>query len=144
DLSNHKSIVVPGGVTIASGRGINNSKGALIYTNTAGVSPPFKVGGATVVFFGLSISVTDTDIYPYGKKLAGKENDRRNVYRKPVTVGIGSSFSYLIVENCELFGWTHGAISLEKGADNVIIHHNYIHHNRRYGLGYGVVLDGAS
>src|SRR5690606_7204840 len=26
DLSNHKSIVVPGGVTIASGRGINNSK----------------------------------------------------------------------------------------------------------------------
>ena len=46
------------------------------------------------------------------------------------------------VDNCELAGWSHGAISLKAG-DGHHIHHNFIHHNQYNGLGYGVSHDQA-
>ena len=49
---------------------------------------------------------------------------------------------FLEVDNCELWGWSHAAIYAKSSKDHRI-HHNYIHLNRRTGLGYGVVLDAA-
>jgi hypothetical protein len=43
-----------------------------------------------------------------------------------------------------LWGWTHAAIQLLGGSSISHIHHNYLHHNQRAGLGYGVALDRCS
>lgn len=48
------------------------------------------------------------------------------------------------VDNCELWAWGTSAVSLGQGALDAHVHHNLIHHTRRAGLGYGVVLDRAS
>jgi pectate lyase len=42
-----------------------------------------------------------------------------------------------------LWGFSHAAVFLKTGASKAHIHHNYIHHNQRSGLGYGVCLDQA-
>jgi hypothetical protein len=39
-----------------------------------------------------------------------------------------------------LFGWDYAAIDLGTGSHDNDIHHNFIHHNQRSGLGYGVVF----
>ena len=41
------------------------------------------------------------------------------------------------MDNCELGGWSHGAIRLNSG-DGHHIHHSFIHHNQYNGLGYGI------
>ncbi len=51
-----------------------------------------------------------------------------------------SQHAGLEVDNCELWGWSHSAVSLFEG-ERHRIHHNHIHHNQRHGLGYGVTLN---
>jgi hypothetical protein len=46
------------------------------------------------------------------------------------------------VDNCELFGWSHTPVHVS--ASRAHVHHSSIHHNRRYGFGYGVLVSGAS
>lgn len=57
----------------------------------------------------------------------------------PNSAGIFTGNDSLEVDNCELSGWSHAAIYLT-GGDKHHVHHNYIHHNQRKGLGYGVCL----
>ena len=47
--------------------------------------------------------------------------------------------SDLLVDNNELSGWSHAAVYLGDTIEGRV-RGNYIHHNRRTGLGYGVVL----
>jgi len=61
----------------------------------------------------------------------------------PIGQGIMGSHPGLEVDNCELFGWSHAAIGSGPEAKGTHIHHNYIHHCHRAGLGYGVCLDGS-
>ena len=63
-------------------------------------------------------------------------------YLFPKSNGIMCSSDALEVDNCELFGWSNGAVSLNDGK-NQRVHHNHIHHNQHHGLGYGVVIDRA-
>ena len=61
-------------------------------------------------------------------------------YDPPVSRGIAAEeVDNLQVDHCDLAGWPHAAI-LFSYSERGYVHHNDIHHNRRTGLGYGVVL----
>ncbi len=130
DLSGEQNVDIAGGVTLASNRGHAGSQGALLYSDELETIPLFLVGGERVRVTGL--------------RLRGPDQERRSsAYVLPNSRSIQSSYPYLEVDNCELWGWSHAAVFLREGATNAHIHHNYMHHNQRTGLGYGVCLDKA-
>jgi hypothetical protein len=49
--------------------------------------------------------------------------------------GIGIGGSDVEIDNNQIWGFAHSAVG---GGSNIHVHHNYIHHNSRTGLGYGV------
>lgn len=149
DLSGSKNIPIPGGVTLASGRGKNGSKGALLYTTGSGVRPLFLANGPGVRVTGLRIQGGDQNILPGKNVFVGITADekkrnytelyKKNMYATPVSSAINCGYPNLEVDNCELYGWTLAAVYLLRGK-NAKVHHNYIHHNQRFGLGYGVLF----
>jgi hypothetical protein len=126
DLSGRENIAVPARVTVASGGGVGGAGGALLFTDTLDTMPLFTAGeGAR--FTGLRIRGPDTEIgdTPYGR---------------PVSRGIAAVRANNVqVDHSELWGWAHAAIVVDYSR-RIHVHHNSIHHNRRTGLGYGVVL----
>ncbi|MDD5678007.1 MAG: PKD domain-containing protein [Kiritimatiellae bacterium] len=121
-----EEIHVPGGVTLASGRGWAGSDGGLLYTtNSAMYLAILMAAGPNVRFTGFRLRGPDPEIAMYP-----------DVYQ--FANGISSTNPNLTVDNCEISGWAHTAVYLDAGCTNAYIHHNYIHHNRRHGLGYGV------
>lgn len=133
---------VPEGVTIASNRGQDGSLGALICTEAFQTSPLFATLGPDVRFTGLRIRGPDpqTRLDHHRRAFSsGRPAKEASAYyySLPNSNGIQTTFPRLEVDNCELSGWSHGAIHLMAG-DGHHIHHNYIHHNQRNGLGYGV------
>ncbi|MHC4641691.1 MAG: right-handed parallel beta-helix repeat-containing protein, partial [Planctomycetota bacterium] len=140
DLTGEQKIVIPGGVTLASGRGRGGSKGALLYSEELATSPMFLTGGEKVRVAGLRLRGPDQERRTEQMRKLYKEG---RYYSIPNSDGIISSYPGLEVDNCELWGWSHAAIFLKRGALKAHIHHNNIHHNQRSGLGYGVCLDQA-
>ena len=140
DMTGEEGVLIPGGVTLASGRGKKGSKGALLFSDKLRTYPLFLIAGDGVRITGLRIRGPDPDRRTAQMKALLKQG---KYYSIPNSRGISSSHADLEVDNCELSGWSHAAIHLVSGARNAHIHHNYIHHNQRYGLGYGVVLDEA-
>jgi hypothetical protein len=124
DLTGRVAIAVPAQVTIAS----SGSPGALIYTDELDTLPLFRTSGEGVRFTGLRLRGPDPDIgaTPYGTPLA-RAIDAYHA-------------DNLQVDHAELSGWSHAAIMLDY-AHRAWIHHDSIHHNRRTGLGYGVLLN---
>ncbi len=130
DLTGQNNINIPYGVTLASGRGRNGSLGAKIITNSFPY-PLFKIVENNIRITGLRILGPDMEIGDYN----GPDH----------SIGISSTAESIIIDNCELAGWGSHAIWLYANYANPIpnncfgyIHHNYIHHNRRQGNGYGV------
>ncbi len=123
DLTEHGTLSIPGGVTLAGSRGADGSPGALIFTNRM-AGRMFTAAGDDVRLTGLRFQG------PYG----GAER-------------IGD-FSYFIsighwgneIDNCEVCNFNVAGIGVGSGAMNVQIHHNFIHHCQRGGLGYGISL----
>jgi hypothetical protein len=151
DMTGSYNLTIPGGVTLASGRGRNNSAGALIRTDALWntIEPLKNVERALLITGGTGVRVT-------GLRITGPDQDRREeqmywLYAQtpardtevPYVDGIRSGYSNLTVDNCELCGWSFGAVSLTSSNGNSI-HHNYIHHNQTEGMGYGVVLTNDS
>ena len=133
DMTGSIDKTIPGGVTLASGRGRNGSQGALIFSNTltkndreGGIDTPlFKTGGHKVRVTGLRIRGPFAEAGDWHFEHVG------------VACGIRSNHENLEVDNCEWWAWNKWAINLQK-ASGAHIHHNYIHHTRRWGYGYGV------
>jgi hypothetical protein len=140
DLTGRRKIVIPPGVTLASGRGRENSQGALLYSNELKTSPLFLAGGKKVRVTGLRLRGPDQKRRTEQMQQLRKEG---RYYSIPNSEGIICSYPNLEVDNCELWGWSHAAVFLKRGAFKAHIHHNSIHHNQRSGLGYGVCLDQA-
>jgi len=138
DLSGKQNITIPGGVTLASARGRNNSPGALLYSTTMETSPLFATGGPNVRVTGLRLRGPDPERRTEELRRLYKEG---RYYSIPTNDGILCAHTALEVDNCELYAWNHAAAFVKRGATNAYIHHNYIHHNQRSGLGYGVCLD---
>lgn len=69
--------------------------------------------------------------------------DRNYYYKFPAVDGILVKNDKAMIDNCELWGWSHAAIFLRSGKDH-IIQNNFIHHNQRQGLGYGISHDNST
>jgi len=141
---------IPAGVTLASdrgrsrGEGRGTSAGALIFSDTRATRPLIRAGGPGVRVTGLRLRGPDpkprTD---HHRRSFAEGRGHRYYYRYPVSVGIRTLHSRLLVDNCEVAGWSHAAIHLKAGQGHHI-HHSYLHHNQLRGLGYGVGLDRAT
>jgi len=141
DLSGNENVVIPGGVTLASGRGRRGSQGALLFSNELKTCPLLLVGGDKVRVAGLRLRGPDPDRRTEQMARLHREG---KYYSIPNSRGIQSSHPGLEVDNCELSGWSHAAVFLRKGASGAHVHHCFLHHNQRSGLGYGVCLDESS
>jgi hypothetical protein len=125
DLTSQNDISIPAGVTLASGRGRDGSEGGLLFTRTVKTVRLFRSGGAGIRLSGL--------------RLEGSHPGRERLTQRPSLMGI--YHPNVEVDNCEIFAWSCAALGVGSGAsEGAWIHHNYIHHNQRAGLGYGVSL----
>jgi PKD repeat protein len=139
DLTGSYGVSVPAGITIASDRGLGDSPGGRIFTSsmTAQFRHLFEVG-SYVTFSGL--------------RLEGPDGSQGSRETDPTITGIYSAGSKgLVVENCEIYNWPFAGVAVYNdgvgGINNrgrFYIHHNYFHHNRREGYGYGVDTAGSS
>ena len=129
DLTNDQDVIIPAGVTLASGRGREGSQGGLIYSNALYPDQTyvstFLTGGTGVRITGLRLRGPYGSIGDHHYDIIGVSNAIRGAY------------GYLEVDNCELWNWNKWAIDLEV-ANGDHIHHNYLHHNRRSGYGYSI------
>jgi hypothetical protein len=141
DLTGQKDLQIPWGVTLAGSRGENGSKGALLFTTKIDTFPLFVTHGNSIRITGLRFRGPDPERRNEELQQLMKEN---RYYSIPTSNGIQVAHRGFELDNCELWGWSHSAIFLKKGASGAHIHHNFIHHNQRYGLGYGVMLDDAN
>jgi len=134
DMTGADDQTLPEEVTIASGRGRNGSQGALIYSNSltenAQYIPLFKTGGKGVRITGLRIRGPFAEVGDH------------HYDQVKIANGIRADHEDLEVDNCEWWAWNKWAIDLA-AAGGAHIHHNYIHHTRRWGYGYGVWVRGG-
>jgi len=125
DLTGQPTLTIPEGVTLAGSRGRGGSPGALLHMDDAGRM--FTAGGPEVRLTGLR----------FRGHYAGDERIGTSSY----FVSIGHWANE--VDNCEIFNFNVAAIGVGSGALDCQIHHNYIHHNQRGGLGYGISLSSS-
>ncbi|MFC1611506.1 right-handed parallel beta-helix repeat-containing protein [Myxococcota bacterium] len=52
--------------------------------------------------------------------------------------GIEVAASDVEIDNNEISAWSHVGVAIIEGLTGADVHHNYIHHCQRAGLGYGV------
>jgi len=136
-------IKLPAGVTLASDRGYNGSEGAIIRSDNFATSPLINVLGPKIRITGLRIIGPDPKprlehhMRAFNKERGERKEQSKYYYLLPNSVGILTDYDELEVDNCELSGWSQAAIYLRNGGKHHI-HHNYVHHNQRMGLGYGI------
>lgn len=136
DLTGESGIGIPAGVILSSGRGRNSSQGALLFTNQISTNPLFKTEGADIRITGIRLRGPDPNV-----TLCENLDSSKWPYCEPVSEGILSFYANLEVDNCEVYAWSYVGIHLNEGSDDAYVHHNYIHHNQRWGLGYGVGIN---
>lgn len=132
---------IPAGVTVASDRGHNGSRGAVVYSDNYDTCPLMAPAGPDVRLTGLWLRGPDPQrqLEHHRKAYGGADAPGSSYYYKlPVSDGIMTRFDGLEVDNCEVSGWSHGGVHLWEGTGHHV-HHCYIHHCQRNGLGYGVV-----
>ena len=129
DMTGADEQAIPGGVTLAGGRGRGGSQGALIYSHslTDGEKfiPLFKTGGQGVRITGLRLRGPFAEVGDH------------HYDQIKIANGVRADHENLEVDNCELWAWNKWAVYLAT-AGGARIHHNSIHHSRRWGYGYGV------
>lgn len=149
-------ISVPEGVTLASNRGHKGSRGAVIYSDHFGTTL-IDVQGAGARITGLWLRGPDPQwrIDHHRRSFSAEAQERHAqtwpdvrspghnyYYRVPTSRAICTRSDALEVDNCEISGWTV-AVALRNGIDHHV-HHCWIHHCQRHGLGYGVAHDPPS
>ncbi len=152
DLSNEPTIELPEGITIESNRGRNGNLGVLFFSNNFSTNPMFICKGNNIKIKGIRFRGPDDKIKQV-KKLYNeiqnlKENNAPNnkihmvyVSSLPNSVGIKLYGKNIVIEDCEIYGWSRSGLYVEYSG-NVKIANNFIHHNQRTGLGYGILVQG--
>ncbi|MFC0529732.1 FG-GAP-like repeat-containing protein [Phytohabitans kaempferiae] len=133
NLTGLKRIPIPAGVTLASNRGQSGAAGGLLYNTELQLGD----GGETWAQF----LVTGAGVRVTGLRLRGPDTEIRDTaYQYDNSRGIEAvGASDLLVDRNEMWGWSHAAVYLGNTIEGRV-YNNYMHHNRRTGLGYGVVL----
>ncbi|GAA0246292.1 hypothetical protein ACFFQF_05350 [Haladaptatus pallidirubidus] len=148
DMTGEANIEIPSGVTLASGRGINGSQGALFHVDSGMESEAlFKsVYEKGVRVTGLQLrgpfpgGYFDPDADPYDPGFVEKMSTGIQVYNT-------ESARNVEIDNCHLWGWTVGAVRVGANANGgtsyptgTHVHHCSIHTNAMEHLGYGIDL----
>lgn len=154
DLTGYKGISLKKGIKLIGDREEGKCLGALLYTNDSGVFPLFEVKGEDVLIAGVRIKGEDGDIFCSKDEFLNKSEEEikkkyleyyyKNMNCTPVSCGISTRQKNTVIFNCELYQWTHTSIYVQKGAINTKVLNCDIHHNQRFGLGYGVTVDSGS
>ncbi len=136
---------VPEGVTLASDRGRDGSRGALLTSDALKTPVMIQVSGPDVRVTGLRIQGPNPKRYlKHHRRAFGPGGGGHAYYYKfPTQNGIGTEHEALEVDNCEISGFGHAAVWLARGKGHRI-HHNVIHHCQYNGLGYGISHNTAS
>lgn len=133
DLTDTKPIIINVPLTLKASE--TDRKPHLFHNSPSTV---FDVKAAGVKFLGLKITGKERD----AKKEEIIQLNRtgvKGVYKFPVTRGITINAGNAVIKNCEISGFSHAAIFIVN-VRGITIEENYIHHNQRWGLGYGVAL----
>lgn len=136
------SLEIPEGVTLASNRGQQGAAGGMIFSDEFDTSPLIRTGGPNVRITGLRLRGPDPKqrMGIWRRSHRGENPGGSELYYSfPTSAGIRAGHAEIEVDNCELMGWSYAAVAL-RGDGEHHIHHNFIHHNQRQGLGYGVTL----
>ncbi len=135
----------PAGVTLAGNRGVEGSPGALLFSDALDTRVMIRATGPGVRITGLRIRGPNRKRYlDHHRRAFGKGGDGHAYYYKfPTQRGIVTDDDGLEVDNCDISGFGHAAVSLTAGK-NHHIHHNFIHHCQYNGLGYGISHDKSS
>lgn len=142
NLTKHDEIKIPSGVTLASGGGHSDKRGALLFTQQKRVKALFVANGENVRITGLRIIGPD---FLHRKTHLEKLRliSKSQYYKEPTSLAFSTAYDNTTIDHSELAGWGYAAIKLHNGASGGYIFNNHIHHNQRWGLGYGVVLSNA-
>jgi len=128
NLSQHKEIYVPGGLTITGGRSTTQA-GALIYSNKRDTKPWYKTwnllrsAGAKITVRGVRLRGPDGSIDDHGQFVARAFNAGHDDF---------------LIEDSELYNWPGAGVAV--GGRNAVVRRNWLHDNIRVGRGYGVVV----
>ncbi|HCL30256.1 MAG TPA: hypothetical protein DIC52_17725 [Candidatus Latescibacteria bacterium] len=135
-------LALSGGVTLASDRGIDGAPGGLIRSDAFATRPLVQVTGADARVTGLRLQGPNPRqcLEHHSRSFREGHGGHEYYYKFPTSDGIATAHSRLRVDNCELAGWSHSAIRLNRG-DGHLVQHNFIHHNQYQGLGYGISHD---
>lgn len=127
DLSDQMELIIPGDITIASGRGQNGSTGGLIVFKT--FTDPMRA--ALFRTGGNGIRIT-------GVRFGGPSNASGRTI--PWYHCLYVAHYWTEVDNCEFWGWNYSAVETVNATNGraLYVHHNYFHHNTRLGCGYAV------
>ena len=132
------------GVTLASDRGSSGSLGALIFSDEFRTAPLITVTGDNARVTGIRLRGPDPKLRMehHGRSFTNPAFGSSYYYLFPTSDGITCAKNSLVVDNCEIYGWSHGGVYLSSGSGHRV-HHSHLHHNQRHGLGYGVVINTA-
>jgi hypothetical protein len=128
DMSDKPELPIPGQVTLAGGRGSGSGDGGMIFSDSLDTPGLFRTDGDFVRITGL--------------RIRGPFDKRDRVDR--TSNGIETTHFGLEIDNCEIWAFSVAATRFGIGASRGYVHHNYIHHNQRGGLGYGVSINGGT
>ena len=126
DLTKKPGLQIASGVTLAGDRGNGASLGPLLYTTSTFTNPLFGASGPNVRVTGLRLRGADGGSTP----IDGIADN--------LSVAIQSMYANLEVDNCEIYNFSRTGVLVD-GQDGYV-HHNYIHHVQRDGLGYPVAV----
>jgi len=134
-------IIVPAGVTLASDRGRKNangtvSHGAVLRVHELRVRPSLMELKEGARLTGITVIGASPNPHAVSHWYGGTTPFGKRVYLIPCKSEIQVSGNNVEIDNCEVAGSTHAGIVV--GAKDVHIHHCYIHHCLRNGLGYGI------
>lgn len=146
-MRNNETLVVGSGVTLASDRGKNRDDGSV---SRGAVIISQQIAPGVFIYANEGSHIT-------GLTVKGLDFTRRlsHYYRAFGENGYGGDYFYRMknnrgiyvlgnnveIRNCEIAGFSHAAILLSKETKDAYIHNCYIHHNRYFGLGYGICHD---
>lgn len=136
DMTGTPLTTIANNVTIASDRNLAGGNGGLIKTDEQ---------RNFAVFITQNV---DVHLRVTGIRLKGPRTDYFDPYklgrshRDYATTGIRATGKSIIVDNCEIFGWTNAGLipGTKETPTQGWIHHNSMHHNQMAHLGYPMDL----